>query len=1450
MKMKGILKKAFAISLSICMVMPGGGIASADEVLAFGSVEADSVQEGIQFEEDGDIQFEESVNEEFSLSISPEGEGYLFEEEEIIQFEDFGSEEASLNLSPEATEGAFIEEEVISENIVASDDSFLSEDIISALEPVSNEETDPELPWEGAGTQSNPYLIGNIDDLKNLSHFVNNGFPTQNIYFKLTASIDLGGEAWTPIGFPSVFNGYFDGNGYTISNLTVRGVESPCGLFGITALGEIRNLTLNNVNVTGNGPTGALIGDATTIRITDCHVSGNIDITGPARVGGLVGEGAPNLINCSVKGSSGRYGNITAIPGGQSLDGSTFEGDCVGGIIGAQVGDTLENSSCTVQYLNLKGTARVGGICGTVQADINLHDGSADHINIVTSADYSFADTNREIFGLGGVIGIIGVGSRQRVGIVKNISVSNINISAINDAVNSCAKMGIVSGGVMGPSFDAPRELITDEGIQIGGTNSITGEILPVNNYPIISAVNNDFITDDNGDYHIKNLKGLKAFRNNVNAGRSFKDEIIYLDADISLSNENWDPIGTMGCHFMGEFDGNGKTVSDLEINHGDTDGVGFFGVVNGGQIRNLCIENASVNGDELVAAVAGVIWFGGSVINCHVTGNIDISGHTRVGGIVGEGDADLKNCSVKGTSGRYGNITATSGGKGQSGNNLIGDKAGGIAGYQTGELHESDSCNVQYLNVTGTQEVGGAFGAILSNFKISNGTADHINVVTGASENYASVDGHDGDLGVGGYIGLIIMRFYTSAGIVNNITVSNINLSANDSGVNKYAKMGLVSGGLSGVEFSADEDLIVGTNITVSGSNTSTGERVPTKNLPIISRIARDVSKDSDYQTHIKTLSDLKTFRDNVNSGNTFEGKYVYLDGDITMDDDSWIPIGSSEFRFMGTFDGGGNKITGLKINNYNEPCAGLFGFVENASISNLTIVNPTISTSEGEVGSLAGRLTNSKAYNCHVKGNIKISSNHDIGGLIGTTKWSDIENCSVIGDDKSTSILTGVFKRGKHENDDARNGGIIGGLIAAQGITNGNSHTNKGCTVKNLTIKGNSIIGGMYGSDPQIDITLDATVDNVDLIVTCSTEFAEEQKYMVLAGGMSGWMIYDEGFNSRGRFTGKVSNVNIKCEVPEVNKTVKMGIISGGDETSEEIGVPKGIDFSVTVSGKNSTTGLKVSDDKTAIYSALKNETSGCENGNHKAVIVPGKKPTCTETGLTDGEKCSVCGEILLEQKLIPATGHTSDKGTITKAATVLEAGKREYKCVHCGKVMKTESIPKLTASLILTVDGAKIKNKEILYMWNGKKLTVKASKLASGDSIKSVSSSDKSIATATHSGKTITINSKNKGGKAKITVTLASGKTQIFYVQVSVKTTKISNVPSKVTVSKGKTYKIKASLVPASSTEGITYKSSNKKIATVNSKGVVTGVKAGTAKITVKSGSVSKTISVTVK
>ena len=191
----------------------------------------------------------------------------------------------------------------------------------------------------------------------------------------------------------------------------------------------------------------------------------------------------------------------------------------------------------------------------------------------------------------------------------------------------------------------------------------------------------------------------------------------------------------------------------------------------------------------------------------------------------------------------------------------------------------------------------------------------------------------------------------------------------------------------------------------------------------------------------------------------------------------------------------------------------------------------------------------------------------------------------------------------------------------------------------------------------------------------------------------------------------------------------------------------------------------------------------------------------------------------------------------------ATVFKAEVQERTCSKCGKTDTRTVGKKLTPTI--TVNAKKI------WLQKGQKTSAfKVSGLANGDSVKSYKSSNKKIFTVTNKG---VIKAGKKVGKAKLTITLASGKKKVVTVQVQkrqVKTWAIKNLPTKVTVKKGATYTLSPVVSLITSTHKVTYKSSNKKVATVTKAGKIKGVKKGTATIKVKSGTVTKKVKVTVK
>lgn len=90
------------------------------------------------------------------------------------------------------------------------------------------------------------------------------------------------------------------------------------------------------------------------------------------------------------------------------------------------------------------------------------------------------------------------------------------------------------------------------------------------------------------------------------------------------------------------------------------------------------------------------------------------------------------------------------------------------------------------------------------------------------------------------------------------------------------------------------------------------------------------------------------------------------------------------------------------------------------------------------------------------------------------------------------------------------------------------------------------------------------------------------------------------------------------------------------------------------------------------------------------HTEETIPGKAATCTETGLTDGVKCSVCGTVLVAQEVIPATGHTVVVDEAVEP-TCTETGLKEGShCSVCGTVLVAQQEIPATGHTVVTDEG----------------------------------------------------------------------------------------------------------------------------------------------------------------
>jgi hypothetical protein len=363
--------------------------------------------------------------------------------------------------------------------------------------------------FEGSGTSDSPYLIKSASDLAFLAKSVNEGNTYESKYFKLTADIDLAGKEWTPIGSSTAFQGIFDGctsetdgvcsGTHTISNLYInRQDQNNVGLFGqVTGKGVVKNLTIENVDVTGCKCVAALVGNKNTSQITNCHVKGNIVITGNYDVGGISGYGYGSVTNCSVVGNDKSTSKITGV-----YSGNNIEGDNVGGLIGYRAEEECTTTGCKVQNVTLTGTRKVGGLLGTGYTRNKITDCTVDNVDVVCTAskEYATSSGNQGKLGIGGLIGQL-VFKYQNQGCITNSTLSNVTITFNTDddaEVKKYMSVGLVSGGLRNDEpadgtqqndLIAPTAERMTIDVKITGTNSLPDGIKEFSGVGQIEAI-------------------------------------------------------------------------------------------------------------------------------------------------------------------------------------------------------------------------------------------------------------------------------------------------------------------------------------------------------------------------------------------------------------------------------------------------------------------------------------------------------------------------------------------------------------------------------------------------------------------------------------------------------------------------------------------------------------------------------------------------------------------------------------------------------------------------------------------------------------------------------------------------------------------------------------------------------------------------------------------------
>jgi len=478
---------------------------------------------------------------------------------------------------------------------------------------------------EGEGTVEKPYLIKNVHELKWFRDQVNSGRTYSGKYIQLTDSVDLNNEEWTPIGTSSNnFQGIFDGNEKTISNLLITGTNSNAGLFGFTTNGEIKNVTVENAKVSGRLNVGVVAGTPYTSKYSNVTVKGHVEVNGMSYVGGVGGKNAyANWTDIKVEVDETSYVKATSTENGTAY--RTY----VGGVIGfmGEGGHSFKNIVSNIDVIG--DVCDIGGITGIAHYNNKFE-------NVTCSGNVTNTNTDAEDVKETG--GIAGVWHNE-----KGTTVTFTNCK-YTGKVTAANKDVTATNNITGAPYNASNDTIANSGklvidgivvypfiAKIGnvGYGSLQAAINEVKNGETITLVSDATVTEaahgqnalnyakavnctiDLGGYTLSADTGNSVFRFNIADSGATEDVTITLkNGKVVAGSNTW-------CAVMAKGIEEAKAVFNLEDLTIEASKAGDLAV--------KAWENAVVNAKNVTVnatnAAGGFYAIGGEIVldNCTV---------------------------------------------------------------------------------------------------------------------------------------------------------------------------------------------------------------------------------------------------------------------------------------------------------------------------------------------------------------------------------------------------------------------------------------------------------------------------------------------------------------------------------------------------------------------------------------------------------------------------------------------------------------------------------------------------------------------------------------------------------------------------------------------------------------------------------------------------------------
>ena len=886
-------------------------------------------------------------------------------------------------------------------------------------------------------TETDIYTVSSAEGLQSIVEIVE---EDGDVNIVLNGDIDLSqlvitragvANNWTPIGTEeNPFTGTFDGNGNTIKNLAL--VESEAkegkafvGFFGYAKNATIKNVTFENVYINipcldidhSQGHIGAVAGSLEgTSTIEDVTVKGDIqvyatqDANGASRVAVVAGGnsyGNVTMKNVHVIANEGSYliaNNNTGALAGQLQGKSVFE-------------DCSSNINVTVNKFF------AGGIIGLAAGDQtfnNCH--TTGNIAVVAGRE----GRNHDQYRVGGIAGGWSDGAKN-VCTLTNCSYTG-NVSGMNSdgsVANPLDYMGYVGRGYT--------------------LNGCKGSKVVIDGMEFVQKY--DTATEA-GIYDISNLEisdkaDMFWFAQMVNSNKcTFAGQTVKLAADINLNNEEWTPIGSAykDHGFMGNFDGNGKTIKNLKISAltPDSDGfvyAGLFGVTEGvdanneNYIKDLTIENVNISteGDIVAAAIAYPYYT--EVDNVTVKGNVNIKGGNYTAGVLAytRRCVNAKDIAINANQGSV-----------IEGNSTVG---GVISDIQTNGGLTANYSNFEAtgLTIKASKCVGGISG-IITLQTLNGATVENVTIV--------SDDARKG----------IISGALGGKSTITNISYENVTGTENIVGAPYEGTQAQGSMTVEGVEYTYNNGWFVdGYQIIANGLLKKDNEYkvINANGLVALSGITikggEVVTLGADIDLNGVVFNGLNAF--NPGNNNTFDGKGFTVS--------NWTNnSGASDMGFIKNWVG---PIKNVKFDNCHLKTAGRSAIVAAkvyGNIEKIEVKNSSIEDSYWACGIIAGLYNSGSISDCSVTDS-SVKSNGGTAGIVGvineTAGERNLTNCSVTNTTINNTGAYGAVYSG-------------GGLV---GMFNTDNSTYKftNCTVSNNTLLGQHIFEKYPANDSIVE-------------------------------------------------------------------------------------------------------------------------------------------------------------------------------------------------------------------------------------------------------------------------------------------------------------------------------------------------------------------------------------------